>query len=881
MADTRDYSSIYSIKDFTIKEIAPKYFPMDDISTLNVGLFGYVTDLISGISEDLFNTVSTYSQEIFPNKAQLPENIYSYAAFYEIDDLFSTAAEMQTYLIIKEEDIINYGVPTNDKYRFVIDSALRIEVEGIPFLCDYDIIINCKPHKGDYIITAQYDIQYDNSLSKITNPYIKTKRIIYGGKKHVALSIWVRQCEREIIETTIITNDKINLPSVTFNYSGKLSSFEAFYRASQNDNWVQLKKRLIGSNPLREPFCFYTIKSDTEIELTFSPKESYFQPAFNSEIKVITTTTKGEEGVFPYYRGTNISVIPYSETHTYNNNLILFAIPQSDSIGGTTGPSIDELRDIVHERRSTLETYTTENDLQLYFSNLKHRYGTDILFIKKRDDIFERVFSSFVLLKDAYGDFYNTNTTDMYLYPDQFDSMIDQSNRHILKAGALFKYVDNKSYIIEKTNGNLSDTNLAEREEEYLYTNPFLMMISGNVVGFYLNSAQQNHALEYSYVNTDSITQFISSNIEISRNATLGDTYYTLSLYLSPTSELIQEIVTVDGTYMGTLKVCGVLYEASAESALVHFDFVDYDNVTNSYRFDAIIETDDYITLNNKVRLKNLISIDDGTTKDFLIQMFDSPLSIYAFYKYPEDEDNTAHHLEHIEEYKGYTITNKYTTSEDFHVNFITPLKLMRSTLTYEPETNPDKNSPYRMKLTYIPVIDARTINKREVFKHFVETLFIHNNQLESILDKVLNNHGIDMKFYNTYGRSKNFTVGEQDMVLDKVNCSIHFKILPHLGADEELEFSIRLFIKEYIEKINSDGTNAIYISNLIQQLHNNFKDIKYLKFIRINKYPSAVQVIESKTVDINLLEGIYKKQYVPEYLTLREEDIKIEIIEE
>ena len=94
MADTRDYSSIYSIKDFTIKEIAPKYFPMDDISTLNVGLFGYVTDLISGISEDLFNTVSTYSQEIFPNKAQLPENIYSYAAFYEIDDLFSVTVSI-------------------------------------------------------------------------------------------------------------------------------------------------------------------------------------------------------------------------------------------------------------------------------------------------------------------------------------------------------------------------------------------------------------------------------------------------------------------------------------------------------------------------------------------------------------------------------------------------------------------------------------------------------------------------------------------------------------------------------------------------------------------------------------------------------------------
>lgn len=881
MADIRDYSSIYSIKQFTINDIAPKYFPMDEISLLNIGLFGYVTDLISGTSEDLFNTVSTYSQEIFPNKAQIPENIYSYAAYYEVNDLLSTPAEMQTLLIVKEADIINYGVPTNDKYRFVIDSALRIEIEGVPFMSDYDIIINCKPYKGDYIISAQYDVVYDNTLSTISNPYIKSKRIIYKGQKYVALSVWLRQCEREVIETSIITNDKINLPSVVFNYSGKLASFEVFYRPSQSDNWTQLTKKLLGSNPIREPFCFYTVKSDNEIELSFSPKESYFQPAFNSEIKIITTTTRGEEGVFPYYRGNNISVIPSSETHVYNNNLVMFAIPQSDSIGGTSGPSLDEIRDIVHERRSTLATYTTENDLQLYFNNLKHRYGTDILFIKKRDDIFERLFSSFVLLKDKESNFYNTNTVDMHLFPDQFDTIYDQTNRRIIKAGALFSYVDRTSYIVEKVDGKLADRDITERPEEFLYTNPFLMVISGNVVGFYLNSTETKHVMDYSYVNTDSITQFISTNVEVSRNAALGDDFYTLTVYLSPTSELLNPIVDEEGRDLGTLKVKGSIHNDGSEIALIDFNFINYDAETNHYRFDAFIETDDYTTLNNKVRLKNLMSIDTGEVKDYLVQMFDVKLSVYAFYQYAEPSDNISHTLEHIEGLSGYTMTNKYTTSDDSSVNFITPLKLMRSTLTYEPETREEKNSPFRMRLSYIPLIDAKTVNQRDVFKHFIETLFIHNNQLESILDKVLNNHGIDMKFYNTFGRSKNFTVGEQDIVLDKVNCSIHFKIFPHLGADEELEFSIRLFIKEYIEQINDNGSNAIYISNLIQQLQNNFRDIKYLKFICINKYPSSIQVIENKATNVNSLSGLHKQQYVPEYLTLREEDIKIEIIYE
>lgn len=879
MTDIRDYSSIHSIKNFTLTDIAPKYFDMDIISLQNVGLFGYINEVIANASEDLFNTVSLYSQEIFPHKAQIPENIYSYAAFYEVDNLFSIPAEMQTLLIVKEADILAYGFPVNDKYEFVIDSAMRIEIEGIPFMCDYDIIIDYKPHKGDYIISARYQTNYDNSISTITTPYIKSRRIIYQGQKYIALSIWVRQCEREVIETSIITNDKINLPSVLFNYTGKLANFEAFYRANQNENWIQLSKKLIGSTPSREPFCFYRIKSDNEIELSFSPKETYFQPAFNSEIKIISTITLGDEGVFPIYRGNDISVIPTSDTYTYNNNLILFAIPQSDSIGGTSGPTSEEIKDIVHERRSTLSVYTNESDLQMYFNNLKHRYGTDILFIKKRDDIFERLFSSFILLKDKESNFYNTNTVDMYLYPNDFDTVYDQTDRHMIKAGSLFTYTDSDSYEVSKTTGRLNDRAITEREEEFLYTNPFLMMISGNVVGFYLNSVDKKYVLDYSYINNSSITQFICNNVEISRNAALGDSMYSLSVYVSPASELPNPIVDSSGDDLGTLKVKGVLHDGGSEVALIDFELVDYDSASNHYRFDATIETDDYITLNNKLRFSNLTSITDGTKKDFLIQMFNSQFTLYTFYKYENEDDNISHHLGHIEGLDGYTITNKYSTT-DSHIDFIVPISLMRSTVTYEP-VNTMSDKSYRMKLTFIPLIDAKTINTRPVFKHFIDSLFVHNNQLQNILDKVLNNHGIDMKFYNTFGKSKNFTVGEADNILDKVNCSIYFKIFPQLGADAELEGSVRRFIKEYIEQINEKGTNAIYISNLIQQLQNNFRDIKYLKFIQINKYPSSIQVIENKSVDINSLSSIEKQRYVPEYLTLREEDVKIDIITE
>ena len=84
---------------------------------------------------------------------------------------------------------------------------------------------------------------------------------------------------------------------------------------------------------------------------------------------------------------------------------------------------------------------------------------------------------------------------------------------------------------------------------------------------------------------------------------------------------------------------------------------------------------------------------------------------------------------------------------------------------------------------------------------------------------------------------------------------------------------------KEYIEGINNKGYNAIYISNLIGEIRNNFKDVEYLQFININAYDSSIQVIQNIGVDLNTLSKLDRRNYVPEYLTIGLDDINIEII--
>ena len=61
MAEIKNYNDIYSIKKMILEDIAPKYFKVEELNTLNVGLFGYVNETIATTTEDTYNTISTYT----------------------------------------------------------------------------------------------------------------------------------------------------------------------------------------------------------------------------------------------------------------------------------------------------------------------------------------------------------------------------------------------------------------------------------------------------------------------------------------------------------------------------------------------------------------------------------------------------------------------------------------------------------------------------------------------------------------------------------------------------------------------------------------------------------------------------------------------------
>ena len=96
----------------------------------------------------------------------------------------------------------------------------------------------------------------------------------------------------------IINNSLLNVPFIEFRYSNQLCNFEVFYKESNSAEYVQLVKKLNNSKAIKTPFCYYEVKSDNIVEISFSTKENTFKPSFNSEILVKIWTTDGEDGNF-------------------------------------------------------------------------------------------------------------------------------------------------------------------------------------------------------------------------------------------------------------------------------------------------------------------------------------------------------------------------------------------------------------------------------------------------------------------------------------------------------------------------------------------------------------------------------------------------------
>ena len=754
MAQTniKDFTSLYKIKEFLASKIAPQYFDIQEIDTTNVGLFGYVTEALGDNAEDSFFATSMMFKEIFPVTAEDPESIYLMASIFQMDNHYATPSLLGLNILISEEDVIKKATFANGFYTLHIDRDMVINVDGIPFMLDYDIALMSAESGTEtvggqtytrYTHTARYilDSTFNNSISDINSPYIPTRvhRHTENGKRYVLMTVYVHQVAKTVIEDVVLSNDRINLVSKEYDFTGQIANFEIFYRESDVENWRQMKKYLANSAMVStDECCYYKFINDGKLGISFNTDDRYFIPAFNSQLKVEIYTTLGKDGNFTDYKGEELTISAVSTKYESNKGLIFIGNVRGGASGGYNAKSLDELKIEVIKSYSTVKSFTTANDLTLYFNNLRLNQNNELLFLKQRDDALKRLFSAFVLFKDKSGNVVPTNTVDILYHSILYDASYVQSNRFVLNAGKLYKFRKGSRYITVPCDDLTLNSDLDKYEEtENIYINPFLTVIgiSPAMVGYYINTINDNVDVEYRTINNASFNQFVVNSLEVHRNALAGENTYKLKLKLYPTSQLPTESYEVvndddrppadartfyneyDGlTYVDKDVIKCIMKFDEVVGYYVPFRLTGFDD--ECYWLTAELTTNDFISLNNKFAItKGLYRLPNGRkqTQEIMVKCYDTPVTIYTFLNYEGSTTAGVHPYSMLQEFSTCTLTNEYGINKG--LSFIIPVSEIISTLKYEENDEVDKSTfDAWLKNSYVNMDD---IHSKEEFDRY------------------------------------------------------------------------------------------------------------------------------------------------------------------
>lgn len=436
-----------------LDEIAPKYFDFDTSELYMTSQFGYMNEVMSTVENDTHHAVSIARREFYPNTANYMSSLYKMAALQKISYPLANPATATAILILRESDILTYGTDeSNNVKSFVLDNSAVFYAASIPFMLDYPIKITVKSNltniaslasiKNAY--TAKYfsDVNNKNSLSKSYDKYIKSRVYQKGAETLLLLKVTLRQCQitrysRAINESPLISNI-----SLDYNVGKFMCNFEAFYSEAYNNNPRQLVKIPVNSSPVRDPFCEWQMLDESNLRLSF-PDNPYFTPRYNSELNVDVYTTMGDDGNFDRFDGP-LTCVAKSERYPYNNAIKVSGKIVGSSIGGYSMPILDDFKNDVIAAYATNRTYTTDSDLQVMFDKTARTTRNRIIFSKRRDDCFERMYGAYTLLKDAGGYVIPTNSLTCEFVVDDTDSIgfMNGEDELIIKAGNVWRYHD-------------------------------------------------------------------------------------------------------------------------------------------------------------------------------------------------------------------------------------------------------------------------------------------------------------------------------------------------------------------------------------------------------------------------------------------------------
>lgn len=298
--------------------------------------------------------------------------------------------------------------------------------------------------------------------------------------------------------------------------------------------------------------------------------------------------------------------------------------------------------------------------------------------------------------------------------------------------------------------------------------------------------------------------------------------------------------------------------------------------IHDNLRSDMMLELD----LDRTPEMKSLLStgpkngkvfVDSNETSfHFAVMMKDfSNHSTTSFF----DDDN----------FKGYIVANRFA-NDHRDLTLYKPMTMMRSVITFA-----GCNDNYKVRTSLIPFLKYDIPLDENKMSYFIRAFGDQYKAMEPVLRKFDGNSFLDLKLFNTYGRSNNYYIGPQEgsdvlwdseILLDNVYVKIKFRLSVYdRSIYVQTVDAVINEIKTFFESLNSGDTRDVHVSDLIHIIKENQPNVHYIRFLGFNDYDANKQSIFTKYDDISELREDQLQPHVPEMI--RVDSNSIEIIEE
>jgi hypothetical protein len=871
-------TDIYDIVK-SVDNLKRNYIPDQDETTLAMGIFGFISDTESKKIQTSIMMTGEYGNEMFPTRANLTKNVLVHAMYNNIQDINAVPARMVLNIGIKVTDFEKYAINN----QFFIDCTQPIFLDEYEFHVDYDIVINRYEgdEEGEYLYSAHYLLEDKNRISNIVEPYLNQPfKIKIDNDYFIVFQTSVGQYTIEDTYDKLVSDSIIQNKTFVFTIADQLVDFDVY--VTDNDTGIETRIQpflYTSSTGNVENYCWYLYVNENTIRIMFDQKS--YLPGLNCDIHIKAYTTMGSDGNFSYRKVDEYSEGMYldlsSEKYNYKN-ISIYAVATTDSEHGTDRKDKEELQNLIPKAALSRGAITSETDVSNYFDMINTPENR-LVMSKKNDNQLSRIWYGHFLLKDVENNIIPTNTIPIHVNTRLGYMVRNQDGRWVLPAGTIIKYNDTTRMgeVIDETDVPDIYDDDAYFGTDYYYMTIFNCILNPNPLyaAFYMSVIDRINFFVFNWVNESSRMQFVTTMNEFKRNLLSDQSLYKftfkmaqsikedMGLYKTETyTEITSDGQEVQSTLItNNMKVIILLYNSANEPyRWKECELVDYDSSKYISSWKVDLETDNALDARNNLKILDLREYGSATNVNYGYFPPTAKAKIYTLAKF--DTQYGRYDFDEIAPgyAPDYSVTNIYEVNGglEFYESFTDIL----DTRVYGTDS---RNDDFR--ITGIPVVGVHYMIDESAATFLVDAINDRKDYINYCLEILENTIGVDMKFFNTYGPSRTYSIGDkQQTMIGHVDLEFKFRASVKSSTDVYIKDELIAFIKEYIENLNDIGD--FHAPNLITKITDTFSErINFVEFMNFNDFWLGVQHI------MKLPETELEKEetdIVPEFLNVR-----------